>query len=56
NSTDFATHVAILGAGNYGIESLANLDSLPPAGATVIVGALKHLDASGAPCRVFAVC
>lgn len=55
NSTDFATHVAILGAGKYGIESLANLDSLPPAGATVIVGAPKHLGASGGPCRVLAV-
>lgn len=55
NSTNFATHVAILGAGKYGIESLANLDLLPPAGATVIVGAPKHLGASGGPCRVFAV-
>ncbi|MBA2277767.1 MAG: cyclase family protein [Chloroflexia bacterium] len=55
NSTDFATHVAILGAGKYGIENLNNLDALPPSGATVIIGAPKHLGASGGPARVFAV-
>lgn len=55
NSTDFATHVAILGAGKYGVESIANLDNVPASGATVIVGGPKHLGASGGPCRVFAV-
>lgn len=55
NSTDFATHTIILGAGKYGIESLANLDTLPPSGATVIIGGPKHVNASGGPCRVFAV-
>lgn len=55
NSTDFATHVAILGAGKYGVEAIANLDNVPASGATVIVGVPKHLGASGGPCRVFAV-
>ena len=54
-STDFGAHVAVLGAGRYGIEGLANLDQAPPAGATVVVGAPKHLNASGGPSRVIAM-
>lgn len=54
-STDFATHVAILGAGKYGVENVANLASVPPVGATVIVGGPKHLAASGGPSRVLAL-
>ncbi len=46
--------MAALGAGKYGIESLANLSALPPAGATVVVGAPKHRGGSGGPCRVLA--
>jgi len=55
NSTDFGTHVAILGAGRYGVEGLANLDQAPAAGATVITGAPKHANASGGPSRVLAL-
>jgi kynurenine formamidase len=55
NSTDFGTHVAILGAGRYGIEGLANLDQAPASGATVIIGAPKHVNASGGPSRVLAL-
>lgn len=55
NSTDFGAHVTVLGAGAYGIEGLANLDQVPAAGATVIVGAPKHVEASGGPSRVLAL-
>lgn len=53
NSTDFGTHVTILSAGRYGIEALANLGSVPAAGGTIVVGAPKHLHASGGPTRAF---
>jgi kynurenine formamidase len=51
----YVAHLAILGAGKYGVELLANLGTVPPAGATVIVGGPKHRGASGGPVRVFAV-
>jgi kynurenine formamidase len=54
-STDFATHVTILGAGKYGVEGIANLGNVPPTGATVIVGGPKHVAASGGPSRLFAL-
>jgi kynurenine formamidase len=55
NSTDFGTHVTILGAGKYGIEGLANLGMVAPAGATVMIGGPKHIDGSGGPARVLAL-
>lgn len=55
NSTDFGTHVTILGAGLYGIEGVANLGSVPASGATVIVGAPNHLGGSGGPARLLAL-
>lgn len=51
----FVAHLALLGAGKYGVELLANLNAVPPSGATIIVGAPKHEGASGGPCRVYAV-
>jgi kynurenine formamidase len=51
----FVAHLALLGGGKYGVELLANLGRLPPAGATIIVGAPKHEGATGGPARVFAV-
>jgi kynurenine formamidase len=51
----FVAHLAILGAGKYGVELLANLGRVPPSGATVIVGAPKHAGASGGPARVLAL-
>jgi kynurenine formamidase len=48
-------HLAILGAGKYGIEVAANLGAVPPAGATAIVGAPKHKDGTGGPVRLLAV-
>ena len=54
-SVDFATHVTILGAGKYGVEGIANLGTVPPAGASIIVGEPKHVAASGGPSRLFAL-
>ena len=51
----FVAHLALLGAGKYGVELIANLGRLPAAGATIIVGAPKHEGASGGPARVYAV-
>ncbi len=55
NSADFAVHFSWLPGGRYGIENLANLDALPPAGATIFVGAPKHKTGTGGPARVMAV-
>ncbi len=54
-SKDFAAHKVWLGAGRWGLECVANLAQLPPAGATVFVGAPKVRGASGGPTRVLAV-
>lgn len=54
-STDFQAHLTLLGAGLYGLEGLANLGTLPPAGTTIIIGGPKHERASGGPSRVYAV-
>ena len=55
SASKFVAHLALLGAGKYGVELIANLNTVPPAGATIIVGAPKHEGASGGPCRVYAV-
>jgi kynurenine formamidase len=52
-STTFSVHVNWLNADNYGLENLANLDQLPPSGATAIVGVIPWQDGSGGPARVF---
>ncbi len=54
-SADFATHYAWLPTGRFGIENLANLDKVPAAGATVVIGAPKHKGGSGGPARIFAM-
>lgn len=54
-SKDFKTHSVWLPAGRWGIENIANLDKVPPAGATLIVGAPKVKDATGGPARIFAL-
>lgn len=54
-SADFATHYAWLPAGRYGIECLANLDLVPAAGATLMVGAPKVKGGTGGPARIFAL-
>jgi kynurenine formamidase len=54
-SQDFATHYAWLPANRYGIECLANLDQVPAAGATLVVGAPKTGKGTGGPSRIFAM-
>ncbi|MCP5075141.1 MAG: cyclase family protein [Rhodobacteraceae bacterium] len=54
-SADFATHYAWLPTNRWGLENLANLDAVPAAGATLIVGAPKVRGGSGGPSRVFAM-
>lgn len=54
-SKDFKTHVLWLGAGRWGVENVANLDNVPAAGATLVVGLAKVKGATGAPARLFAL-
>ena len=54
-SADFATHYAWLPSGRFGIECVANLDRLPAAGATIVIGAPKHRGGTGGPARLFAL-
>ena len=51
----YPAHLTFLPAGKYGLELMANLNAVPPSGATLIVGAPKHQGGSGGPARVFAV-
>jgi kynurenine formamidase len=53
-SKSFAVHVNWLGANNYGIENLANLDAIPPRGAVATVGVIPWEEGSGGPARVLA--
>lgn len=54
-SKDFAVHYKWLPSGRYGIEAVANLDQVPPAGATLVGGAPKFKGGSGGPARLFAL-
>jgi len=54
-SKDFATHSVMLGANKYMVENMANLDALPPTGATVVVGVLPVRDGSQAQARILAL-
>jgi kynurenine formamidase len=54
-SSDFAAHVAWLPTGRYGIENLANLELVPPRGASVVVGVTRLEGGSGGPARVLAL-
>ncbi len=54
-SKDFKSHVTLLGAGKYGLENLANLGSVRPSGAMIIVGGPKHKGAPGGPTRALAL-
>jgi kynurenine formamidase len=55
SSKDFAAHYAWLPSGRWGLECIANLDALPPSGATLIVGAPKNRGGTGGPSRVMAM-
>jgi len=54
-SKTFETHYAWLPTGRYGIECLANLDKVPEAGATLMVGAPTHKGGTGGPARIMAL-
>jgi kynurenine formamidase len=55
SSKDFKTHHIWLASGRWGLENVANLEKLSPAGATLVVGAPKVKDATGAPVRLIAL-
>jgi kynurenine formamidase len=54
-STDFAVHHIINGAGKYILENVANLDKLPPRGATLIIAPIKIEGGSGGQARIWAI-
>jgi len=54
-ASKFVAHLAFLGAAKYGVELIANLNTVPPSGATIVVGGPKWEGASGGPCRVYAL-
>jgi len=52
---EYKTHRLVLGAGKWAVECVANLEKIPPSGATVFVGATKVGGATGGPVRLIAV-
>jgi kynurenine formamidase len=54
-SADFPVHHLVLGAGVYQLENLADLSSLPEAGAFLIAAPIKLEGGSGGAVRVFAL-
>lgn len=54
-SESFDTHCTWLPSGRFGIEALANLDSVPEQGATLVIGAPKVRGGTGGPARIFAM-
>jgi kynurenine formamidase len=55
SSKDFLAHQKLNGASIYGLENVANLDKLPPKGATVIALPMKIGGGTGGPVRIIAV-
>ncbi len=54
-SRDFIVHQIVNGNDRYGLENVANLDQLPPTGATVIALPIKIAGGTGGPVRIIAV-
>jgi len=54
-SSDFIVHRIINGADKPGFENVANVDKLPPAGATFVALPIKIEGGSGGPARIIAV-
>ena len=54
-SAAFEAHQTLLPAGKYGLELMANLGGVPPAGATLVIGAMKHRGGTGGPVRALAL-
>lgn len=55
SSKDFVAHQLLTGSNVYGLENVANLDKLPPKGATVIALPMKIRGGTGSPTRIIAV-
>jgi kynurenine formamidase len=54
-SKDFSVHHISHGKGKYNLENVANLGTLPPAGAFLIVAPIKIENGTGGPARIFAL-
>jgi kynurenine formamidase len=54
-STEYEAHRVLLPAGRYGLENVASLGRVPPAGAVLVVGGPKHAGATGGPARLLAL-
>ncbi len=54
-SKDFIVHQIINGADKPGLENVANMEKLPPIGATLIALPMKIAKGSGGPVRIIAV-
>ncbi len=54
-STDFNVHHIINGSSKYILENVANLDKLPPTGATLIIAPIKIEGGSGGQARIWAI-
>lgn len=55
NCSDFQVHHIVNGAGKFILENIANLDKLPPKGATLIIAPIKIEGGSGGQCRIWAI-
>ena len=51
----FPLHYYLLGAGKYGVTQLANLGTLPPTGALLVIAPLKLVGGTGSPVRALAL-
>lgn len=54
-SADFAVHYRWLPTNRWGMEAVANLDKVPPVGATIVAAGPKVAGATGGPSRVIAL-
>jgi kynurenine formamidase len=54
-SQDFIVHQIINGMDKYGLENIANLDQLPPTGATLFALPIKIKGGTGGPVRIVTV-
>lgn len=54
-SRDFIAHQILNGADRYALENIANLDKLPPKGATLIALPMKIKGGTGGPVRLIAI-
>ncbi len=54
-SADFKAHRVLSAANVPGLENVANLDRLPPAGAIIVAMPMKIDGGTGGPCRIIAI-